>query len=99
MDRLADIRKMKRNVSGETQGLCEVFPPLRSPRNGATSLRRPAPPAEALGVGDWALDPSNPLRAWLYQACTEFGYYEVRPLSPAVILEKKQNTICRPYSS
>eukprot|EP00904_Undaria_pinnatifida_P007440 jgi/Undpi1/3826/HiC_scaffold_16.g07195.m1 len=53
-----------------------IFPPLRSPRNGATSLRRPAPPAEALGVGDWALDPSNPLRAWLYQACTEFGYYE-----------------------
>ncbi|CAN0443228.1 unnamed protein product, partial [Laminaria digitata] len=33
-----------------------------------------------LEVGSWVLDPSNPNRAWLYQTCTEFGFYQASRL-------------------
>lgn len=76
VDRLAALRKIQINLSGEARESCEVFPPLRSPRDRATSLRRPLPLAGALEAGGWALDPSDPNRAWLYQTCTEFGFYQ-----------------------
>lgn len=80
VDRLAALRKIQINFSGEARRLCEAFPPLRSPRDRATSLRRPFPLAGALEVGGWALDPSDPNRAWLYQTCTEFGFYQASRL-------------------
>ena len=82
IDRLAALRKIQRNFSGEAPESCEVFPPFRSPRDRGASLRRGFPLERNLGIGDPALDPSNPLRAWLYQTCTEFGFYYVSFLRP-----------------
>lgn len=67
---------------------CEPFPPISSgdrSRNHATGgLRRPSevdmPTALEMSPhelgGSSALDPSNPDRAWLYQTCSEFGFYQ-----------------------
>ncbi|CBN78040.1 conserved unknown protein [Ectocarpus siliculosus] len=65
---------------------CEVFPPKdmntaagryggRSRERGA-GLRRDYPGQEMKLLGRWAMDPSDPDRAWLYQTCTEFGFYQ-----------------------
>ena len=76
VERLADLRNMQSGMDGEDGRLCELFPFLKSPRDRATSLRSALPLEGALGVEGWALDPSDPNRAWLYQTCTEFGFFQ-----------------------
>lgn len=83
MDRLAALRKLQRNVSDkDDHEPCEVFPPVgdSSGGSGANGLRGPLVTPEMLSRsakrGSWATDPSDPNRAWLYQTCTEFGFYQ-----------------------
>lgn len=83
MDRLAALRKIQRSVSDKDgHEPCEVFPPVDDSNggSGANGLRGPLVTPEMLSRsvkrGSWATDPSDPNRAWLYQTCTEFGFYQ-----------------------
>lgn len=87
--KLAAIRKTQRTLPKEDGGQdpspCEPFPPNYSSsqnrttglgvrgglRGGSSSLAIVADPTDA----------SNPDRAWLYQTCTEFGFYQASPFS------------------
>lgn len=86
VERLAAIRKAQRSSSSHvdndqdnTDPPCEVFPPTDS---GGQRRRNGAVEGARSGLRQsWALDtpdPSNPDRAWLYQTCTEFGFYQAR---------------------
>lgn len=85
VERLAAIRKLQRQHSARagrpSPPPCEPFPPTSSGDHpgAAGGLRRPlmmgAPPALALGSSS-VRDPANPDRAWLYQTCSEFGFYQ-----------------------
>lgn len=88
VQRLAALREIQRNASGEVDQPCEMFPPLDRPRhfdaNAGMDLLRPS---ELLGMSpakreSEAYDPSNPDRAWLYQTCTEFGFYQASDYEP-----------------
>ncbi|CAM9772235.1 unnamed protein product [Ectocarpus sp. 4 AP-2014] len=84
IQRSSDAEAIEKPRSSPTP--CEVFPPKdmntaaggygsRSRERGA-GLRRDYPGQEMKLLRRWAMDPSDPNRAWLYQTCTEFGFYQ-----------------------
>ncbi|CAM9552994.1 unnamed protein product [Choristocarpus tenellus] len=77
VERLAVLRKQQRSMSTESgQGdKCEVFPPTSSAVS-RRHLRGAAMAVKPAALGDWVTDPTDPDRAWLYQTCTEFGFYQ-----------------------
>ncbi|CAM9504375.1 unnamed protein product [Pylaiella littoralis] len=72
------IRKIQRNLPSngdrghEPPSPCESFPPSDIRDSAAGGLRG----SSSLAMMSDPTDASNPNRAWLYQTCTEFGFYQ-----------------------
>eukprot|EP00752_Nemacystus_decipiens_P009162 g8184.t1 len=84
VERLAIIRKLQRNFTtragGPSPPPCDPFPD----QGAAGGLQRSFKMGTSPTLQMWSrapgnssvVDPSNPDRAWLYQTCSEFGFYQ-----------------------